>query len=1059
MSFLSSRYTSTDSRPSLTRESTGCTSEFTSLSTPTDCLPHFGRNTQTRKNVASPVDFVRVRHSTQERITIGTNSSQSVNLTPEQDYFQEDVSTDSYFPLSATRSPESPTRQSSAKELISRYENISSSPHSSPNKTPRPSSVRCDSPLPDPPNRPPSVLKDKSRSPLRDSFRNLISLFGKKGKGKDEDASLLSSRYEPSAVSSPTTIRNTCIPHLQEHTLSVTEGSQPLRSGPLLYLSRTNSDSTLPVWTNCKATLLQDRILLEWLTAYGNPSSSAILLGGSADVHSLAKAQVNSTEKSLLPNAGQDAHIFEITYPGGPPEKFALSSVAERSAWVTSIWDVLLKLCSNKGMNNISERDASGPASVSACDKLHPASSIMGERPETRPTAFSAMGSLRTPSNASAQSRLKQVQEPHFSWDSDKYLITPGSLLAPSTPTKDPQPGTRRDLYASRGISPSIQSLGARSLVRGRLSTLSDDKDTLRSPIQLSRYSTVDSRYSTPRTGATSYLVTPQSLRKTATQEPLQKRSHSRSQSLTSEYDEEASIYDFYAQKSSAGCALSPVPDASESQSADTPILEATLLTDVLNPQNSLNTTLSSLSRGPSTTLQSGDDAGSGAHPLIALIQDHAVQQYSQTSDLSHQIASLQSDVLGMSTDLRTVISEQAPNSKLRGILEDLCAKMERTAVVDKEDRNGLQELNDKLDIIKTKIMAINCREKKKFILDEMKGSVDEVNVNLKENIPIILDHLVMLQQNALLGNASQINAKIEELLEASRYLKQSQETETRANGRNGENEGGQGTSTTENSDAKSCQDDGNKEKEGYADAKLAEILTLLRSDGEQKRLHADKQAESVRYLHELNTWLESFVNNGTTQIQSVAQGVERLCRELSPQTDELVQEHPGDIGTLESVGQNPRYLRSMLNDLIAAMKTSDEKSSVLQTLVSEVLETNKESRAENKKINMEAVIGMIDQHRQEQEVMLRGIATELSNDIRGERMRFVDAMKEATAINVQVHVEEFKKELSKEVMTMTCEVGRLQRERQMLEQQIADLFAFFAKQRAEMVSINPNYA
>ena len=51
------------------------------------------------------------------------------------------------------------------------------------------------------------------------------------------------------------------------------------------------------------------------------------------------------------------------------------------------------------------------------------------------------------------------------------------------------------------------------------------------------------------------------------------------------------------------------------------------------------------------------------------------------------------------------------------------------------------------------------------------------------------------------------------------------------------------------------------------------------------------------------------------------------------------------------------------------------------------------------------------------------------------------------------VHVEEFKKELGKEVMMMTCEVGRLQRERQALELQIADLFSFFAKQRAEMVS------
>lgn len=140
--------------------------------------------------------------------------------------------------------------------------------------------------------------------------------------------------------------------------------------------------------------------------------------------------------------------------------------------------------------------------------------------------------------------------------------------------------------------------------------------------------------------------------------------------------------------------------------------------------------------------------------------------------------------------------------------------------------------------------------------------------------------------------------------------------------------------------------------------------------------------------------------------------------------------------------------------------------------------------------IDMESVANMIERQRQEQEATLRAIAsgrfqklfliripihfvTDLSNDIRGERLRFVEAMKEATAINVQgvlhstplncfppydcgiVHVEEFKKELSREVMMMTCEVGRLQRERQMLEQQIADLFAFFSKQRAEMVRLS----
>lgn len=44
--------------------------------------------------------------------------------------------------------------------------------------------------------------------------------------------------------------------------------------------------------------------------------------------------------------------------------------------------------------------------------------------------------------------------------------------------------------------------------------------------------------------------------------------------------------------------------------------------------------------------------------------------------------------------------------------------------------------------------------------------------------------------------------------------------------------------------------------------------------------------------------------------------------------------------------------------------------------------------------------------------------------------------------------MEEFKKELTREVLLMTQEVTRLQRERQELEQQIADLFAFYAKQK-----------
>jgi len=77
---------------------------------------------------------------------------------------------------------------------------------------------------------------------------------------------------------------------------------------------------------------------------------------------------------------------------------------------------------------------------------------------------------------------------------------------------------------------------------------------------------------------------------------------------------------------------------------------------------------------------------------------------------------------------------------------------------------------------------------------------------------------------------------------------------------------------------------------------------------------------------------------------------------------------------------------------------------------------------------------------------------------IKGERLRFVEAMKEATAINVQNHVEQFKQELSREVMNMTEEVGRLYREKQVVENQISDLFAFYTKQKPAPPPLEMNY-
>lgn len=50
-------------------------------------------------------------------------------------------------------------------------------------------------------------------------------------------------------------------------------------------------------------------------------------------------------------------------------------------------------------------------------------------------------------------------------------------------------------------------------------------------------------------------------------------------------------------------------------------------------------------------------------------------------------------------------------------------------------------------------------------------------------------------------------------------------------------------------------------------------------------------------------------------------------------------------------------------------------------------------------------------------------------------------------------HVDQFKRELTREVMVMAQDVGRLHKERQAVEQQIADLFAFYSAQKQKQQS------
>ncbi|KIK67153.1 hypothetical protein GYMLUDRAFT_217139 [Collybiopsis luxurians FD-317 M1] len=215
--------------------------------------------------------------------------------------------------------------------------------------------------------------------------------------------------------------------------------------------------------------------------------------------------------------------------------------------------------------------------------------------------------------------------------------------------------------------------------------------------------------------------------------------------------------------------------------------------------------------------------------------------------------------------------------------------------------------------------------------------------------------------------------------------------------------------------------------------AQLTDILALIREQDEKNNQRDLLQTDSVRYLNELNTWLETFVNGGTSQIHTLSNSLHQVLQLLGTVSYPDSAQSPGllqDVQRLVQEGQiqnqNAAALHAAVNNLVTHL--------------------NVQSGTSGQPISAQGIAELIERHRQDHESLMRMLTNELSNEIKGERLRFVDAMKEATAINVQAHVEEFKKELKREVQGMTKEVGRLHRERQAIENQITDLFAFYSK-------------
>ncbi|KAJ7703241.1 hypothetical protein B0H17DRAFT_1327038 [Mycena rosella] len=326
-------------------------------------------------------------------------------------------------------------------KLISRFESLSDhKPVAGPAISPAKASL-CS------PKQP--LDKKKDKSPIRQSFHNLLAVFNKSsglrvGRSKREDGI----NSLPTSPSNPTPD--------DLFTVFTASLSRTHLASSMFYLTRSPHTppappSVHPVWSFCSASLEDDTMHLTWPTT---PSTHSILLKRCTDVRSLMASQLDPDERALLPGDVTDLKVFEILFDGRAPERFATTSVRERARWVSAIWDVILLPSADRH----STQPESTKVSEAATDKSNYA----------RPSTI-------------CSSSLDRALPPVPEFDSPIALLrasSPRMLVSPSiySPTR---PESRA---SSRSRSPSIANLDNLSVVKQRLAQIERNQSTHSAP-------------------------------------------------------------------------------------------------------------------------------------------------------------------------------------------------------------------------------------------------------------------------------------------------------------------------------------------------------------------------------------------------------------------------------------------------------------------------------------------------------------------------------------------------------------------------------------------------
>nr|KAG8837971.1 hypothetical protein FRC18_007059 [Serendipita sp. 400] len=827
--------------------------------------------------------------------------------------------------------------------------------------------------------------------PLRESFRNLVLVFNKakrtlgdhsvsRKQSIDKEGALRLSDLDHNSTSREELLST----NMPAPTLSHIAPSLPqdIRSGILLCY-----DELTASWHRCNAFLAPPNLRLDYFLASGKPITRVVPVGKADDARSATFKSSSMIQPPLLDD--KTPHVFQVEFRDGTIQTLAACSVLERGGWISAIWDAIITCKSTaRSKPHLTEKSSIDETGFSEHEskELHDirATNSPSRNSEDVTLVIPPVLPLRTKSSKSSRSRwsaseISVESNPMNTTRSVKQRVALFNGLSDTraaaddvyaTPPRTPPPLDARQSHRA--------SLSKQVAIRNLSAHVSDDQPVL--------LGTIDS--------------VPESL--------------AVDEEMNVEYEETASL----------GASTSPPPLVFDDSFSvyRTPSVPLRLVS---------SGTMSLYNLPPAMKTQEPQNL----EPVLEVIHQNAHVQNKEYEKLRRRVSNMHKEV--------KLAIQQPPLPVPQ--LDDLRERVEALANgIHSADLRGLHTKFDNLQSLQVDSEAAGAATSRDVVLEEIQ-LLSKLVQELKEHQSLVKPEmenmrnaLETLQEQTiahdlpppvpakdhlpdpLVALQSPLQSIEDKLAALESLISDMKVQESTVEG----NEPLRSLSVFRSRSRKDPPDEQVASSMDDPQVKITEILSIVTEERDQHMKTAEQFEDSIRYLNELNTWMEAFVTK-TAGHEELLHAILSTLEKLTGAAEEIKKDEESTENRKESASE----AESKNNTLIELKAALGDFTKALNDFKNEHATTN--------------ILSTIEKNRAEQEALLRHIAGELSADIRGDRLRFVEAMREATTINVSIHLDEFKRRLSEEVSAMLHDVGRMarDRERKYLEQEIQDIF------------------